>query len=71
MQQIYGVPYNPQHQGAVEAFNRIVQDFLTLAKNQQMDSYNLEDSITEFQLYYNGRRHSTTKVAPYQSMMNW
>ena len=38
VQQIYGVPYNPQHQGAVEAFNRTVQDFLTLAKDQQMDS---------------------------------
>ena len=36
-----------------------------------MDNYNLEDSITDFLLYYNGRRHSTTKVAPYQAMMNW
>ena len=71
VQQIYGVPYNPQHQGAVEAFNRTVQDFLTLAKDQQMDSYNLEDSIADFMLYYNGRKHSTTKVAPYKAMKNW
>ena len=71
LQQIYGVPYNPLHQGAVEAFNRTVQNFLTLAKYQLMDSYNLEDSITDFLLYYNGRRHSTTKVAPYHTMMNW
>ena len=70
MQQIYEVPYNPQHQGAVEAFNQIVQDFLTLAKDQQMDSYNLEESIIEFLLYYNGRGHSTTKVSPYQATMN-
>ena len=40
VQRIYGVPYNPQHQGAVEAFNRTVQDFLTHAKDQQIDSYN-------------------------------
>ena len=65
------MPYNPQHQGAIEAFYRTVQDFLTLAKDQQMDSYNLEDSIIDFLLYYNGWRHSTTKVAPYQAMMNW
>ena len=71
VQQIYGVPYNLQHQGVVEAFNRIDQDFLTFAKDQQMDSYNLEDSITDFLLYYNGRRHSTTKIVPYQALMNW
>ena len=69
VQQIYGMSYNPQHQGAVEAFNQTVQDFLTLVKDQQKDSYNLEDSKTDF-LLYNGRRHSTTKVSPYQAMMN-
>ena len=51
IQQVYGVPYNPQHQGAVESFNRIVQDFLTLARDHQGDSYNLEDSISDFLLY--------------------
>ena len=71
VQQIYGVPHNPQHQGAVEAFNRTVQDFLTLAKDEQMDSHNLEDSIADFLLYYNDRKHSTRKVAPYKAMMNW
>ena len=70
IQQVYGVPYNPQHQGAVEAFNRTVQDFLTLARNHQGDSYSLEDSISDFSLYYNNRKHSTTKVAPYKAMMN-
>ena len=39
VQQIYWMSYNPPLQEAVEAFNRIVQDFLTLAKEQQMDSY--------------------------------
>ena len=65
------MPYKPQHQGAVEACNRTVKDFITLAKDQHMDSYNLEDSITDFLLYYNGKRHSTRKVAPYQAIMNW
>ena len=43
MKLICGVPYNPQHQGDVEAFNRTGQDFLTLAKNQLIDRYNLEN----------------------------
>ena len=51
IQLVYGVPYNPQHRGAVEAFNRTVQDFLTLARDHQGDSYNLEDSISDFLLY--------------------
>ena len=70
IQQVYGAPYNPQHQGAVEAFNRIVQDFLTLARDHQGDSYNLEDSISDFLLINNNRKHSTTKVAPNKAMMN-
>ena len=69
IQQVYGVPYNPQHQGTVEAFNRTVQDFLTLARDHQGDSYNLDDSISDFLLYYNNRKHSTTKVTPYKAMM--
>ena len=67
---MYGVPYNPQHQGAVEAFNRTAQDFLALARDHQEDSYNLEDSISDFLLYYNNRKHSTTKVASYKTIMN-
>ena len=63
VQQIYGVPYNKQHR-------RAVQDFQTLAYDQRMHSYNLEDSVTDFLLYYNGRRYSTTKMKPYQTMMN-
>ena len=53
-----------------EAFNRTVQDFLTFAREHQGDSYNLEDSISDFLLYYNNRKHSTTKVEPYKAMMN-
>ena len=32
IKQIFGTPYNPQHQGAVEAFNRTVQDFIQWPK---------------------------------------
>ena len=53
-----------------EAFNRTVQDFLTLTREHQGDSYNLEDSMSDFLLYYNNRKHSTTKVTPYKAMMN-
>ena len=67
---IYGVPYNPQHQGAVEAFNNTVQNFLTPTKDHQKDRYNLEESINDFLIYYNDREHSTTKVAPFRAMMN-
>ena len=67
---MYGVPYNPQYQGAVEAFNRTVQDFVTLVREHQGDSYNLEDSISDFLLINNNRKHSTTKVAPNKAMMN-
>ena len=70
IQQVYVVPYNPQHQGAIEAFNRTVQEFLTLVRDHQGDSYNLEYSISDFLLYYNYRKHSTTKVASYKAMMN-
>ena len=43
-----------------ESFNRTVQDFLTLARDHQGDSYNLEDSISDLLLYCNNRKHSTT-----------
>ena len=70
IQHIFGTPYNPQHQGAVKAFNRTVQDFLTLAKDYQKNYYSLDDSICDFLLYYNERLHSTTKVSPFKAMMN-
>ena len=54
----------------IEAFNRTVQDFLTLARDHQGDSYILENLISDLLLYYNNRKHSTTKVAPYKTMMN-
>ena len=53
-----------------ETFNTTVQDFLTLARDHQGNSYNLEDSISDILLYYNNRKHSTTKNVPYKAMMN-
>ena len=70
IKQIFGTPYNPQHQGAVEAFNRTVQDFLTMAKDHQREKYNIDECLSDFLIYYNDRVHSTTKVAPYVAMMN-
>ena len=58
------------YQGVVEIFNRIVQNFLTSAKDHQKERYNLEESINDFQLYYNDRKHLTTKVAPFRAMMD-
>ena len=34
---IYVVLYNSKHQGAVESFNGVVQNFLTSAKDHQKD----------------------------------
>ena len=44
--------------------------FLTLAKSHHKVDYSLDDSICDFLLYYNGRFHLTTKVAPFKAMMN-
>ena len=70
IKQIFGTPYNPQHQGAVEVFNRTVKDFLTVAKDHQRDKYNIEECLSDFHIYFNDRLHSTTKVAPYVAMVN-
>ena len=60
--------YNPQSQGAVEAFNRTVQNYLYLAKDMNEDEFMLEDSILDFLLYFNNRVHSTTRYSPYDIM---
>ena len=66
---IWGSPYHPQNQGAVEAFNRTVQNFLYLAKDMNRDNFELEDSIIDFLLHYNNRIHSITKFYPYEIMV--
>ena len=42
---IRGSPYHPQSQGAVEAFNKTIQNFLYLAKNMNEDNFDLEESV--------------------------
>ena len=63
-------PGYPQSQGAIEAFNKTVQNFLILAKNAQKDKFNLEHSIADFFMYYNQRKHTTTKHSPIEIMSN-
>ena len=61
---INGTLGHPQSQGAIEAFNKTVQNFLILAKDAQKDKFNLEHSIADYLMYYNQRKHTTTKHSP-------
>ena len=61
---IFGSPYHPQSQGSVEVFNRIIQNFLTSAKDALKKNFNLKEYVIEFLHYYNERTHSTTKYKP-------
>ena len=45
---IRGSPYHPQSQGAVEAFNKTIQNFLYLAKDMNEDNFDLEESVLTF-----------------------
>ena len=67
---ITGGLYNPQHQGAVEAFNRTIQDFLISAKDHQGKKFCLVDSINDFLIYYNDRRYNTTQMRQFKLMTN-
>ena len=49
-------PYNLKHQGAVEVFNKTIQDFY-INKNRQEKNC-LVDPINYFLIYYNEKRHS-------------
>ena len=61
---IRGSPYHPQSQGAVEGFNRTIQNFLYLSKDMNLDEFNLNNSVYDFCMYYNNRIHSTTRFKP-------
>ena len=67
---VNGTPGYLQSQGAIEAFNKTVQHFLILAKDAQKDKFNLEHSIADFLMYYNQRKHTTTKHSPIEIMSN-
>ena len=65
-----GTPGHSQSHGAIEAFNKTVQNFLILAKDAQKDKFNLEHSIDDFLMYYNQRKHTITKHSPIEIMSN-
>ena len=69
-EQKFGPPYRPQWQGAVESFNKTVQKFLEMAWYQQASKFDMEESVSDFLYYYNGRKHSTTGVTPFEVMRN-
>ena len=61
---IRGSPYHYQSQGAVEGFNRIIQNFLYLSKDMNLDEFNLKNSVYDICMYYNNRIHRTTRLKP-------
>ena len=65
---IRGLSYHPQSQGAVEAFNKTILKFLYQAYDENKNTFELNRVITDFLLYYNGRKHITTKYSPYEIM---
>ena len=65
---IRGSPYHLQSQGVVEAFNKTILKFLYLVYDENNDTFELNRAITDFLLYYNGRKHTTTKYSPYEIM---
>ena len=41
-----------------------------MTKYQLKENYNLEDSVNDFLIYSNNRKHSTTGIAPYHIKRN-
>ena len=73
IQYVRGSPYHPQSQGAVESFNKTIQNFLYLAKDMQGSEFDLNDSVYDFIMHYNNRIHTSTKFKPqevFQNIMN-
>ena len=61
--------YNLQHQGAVEAFNKTFKIF-DISKGSSREKL-LVDSINDFLVYYNDRRHNTSEMRPFKLMTRW
>ena len=64
-----GGKYHPQSQGAVESFNKTIQNFLNEAYTNSIfngdEEWYLLLMISDFLHYYNSKRvHSTTKMIP-------
>ena len=66
---ITGGPYNSQHQGAVEAFNKISRFWYQLRIIKK--NFCLVDSINDFLISYNDRRYNTTQMRPFKLMTKW
>ena len=58
---IRGSPYHHQSEGAVEGFNKSVQNFLCLAKDMHKDKFDQNDSKYDFCMHYKNRKHTTIK----------
>ena len=65
---IHGRTYHPESQGAVEAFNKIVQDYLSdCYENDKIDGieWDLRLTLSGFLNFYNQKRkHTTTNKIP-------
>ena len=65
---ILGSPYHPQSQGAIEAFNKTVQKYLSAAYDnakQENLEWDLELNLFHFLHFYNCKRvHTTTGQIP-------
>ena len=66
---IIGDPYNSQHQGAVEAFNKTIKIFY-ISQGSSRDFF-LVDSINDFLKYFYNRSHNTTEMRPFKLMTKW
>jgi len=63
---IYTTPYNPKANGVCERFNATMCDSLATICNKRRTNWDEQLSKTIF--VYNSRRHSTTKLTPFELM---
>ena len=70
IQYVRGSPYHLQSQGAVESFNRTIQQILYLAKSMQGSEVDLNDSVYDFIMHYNNRIHTSTNFKPQEEFQN-
>ena len=52
----------------MKAFNKTILKFLYLAYYENNDKFELNRAITDFLLYSNGKKHTTTKYSLYEVM---
>ena len=68
IEHVKGWPYNPKCQGAVDAFNKTIQQKINSYRNDCLSSginFKLDKSIKELLNYYNNmQKHSTAQCIP-------